>query len=147
VLTHPIQFIDTSHPPGFSTGCDFSGDIVALGDKVDASNFKVGDAVSGMVSNSKDNGAFQGKASARYPENFVDFILLSFRICRDPSKYCRSAIAIDLSINVAQDHPYAWVALPRRGRGSSGDEYRYFGTSSIFMISAPSFFSRPSAGF
>jgi hypothetical protein len=40
-----------------------------LGDKAKASGFKVGDAVSGMVNNTKDNGAFQGKTSARYPDN------------------------------------------------------------------------------
>jgi NADPH:quinone reductase-like Zn-dependent oxidoreductase len=92
MLTHSIQLIDSSHPPGFSTGCDFSGDIIALGDKAKASGFKVGDAVSSMVGNTKDNGAFQGKTSARYPDNVAYFILLSFRVCRDPSRACRSVI-------------------------------------------------------
>jgi len=61
VALNPLDWrlIDFSHPPGFSTGCDFSGDIVALGDKAKASGFKIGDIVSGMVSSTKDNGAFQ----------------------------------------------------------------------------------------
>jgi NADPH:quinone reductase-like Zn-dependent oxidoreductase len=69
-----MQLIDSSHPPGFSTGCDFSGDIVALGDKAKTAGFKVGDAVSGMVSNTKDNGAFQGEVIARY----LDTLLILF---------------------------------------------------------------------
>lgn len=92
MLTHSIQLIDSSRPSGFSTGCDFSGDIVALGDKAKASGFKVGDAVSGMVSSTKDNGAFQGKTSAHYPDNVAYFILLSFRVCRDSFRPCKSVI-------------------------------------------------------
>jgi len=92
ILTHSIQLIDSSHPSGFSTGCDFSGDIIALGDKAKASGFNVGDAVSGMVSDTRDNGAFQGNTSARYPDNVAYSISLSFRVCRDPFRACRSVI-------------------------------------------------------
>lgn len=70
-LTYSVQLIDSSHPPGFSTGCDFSGDIVALGAKAKASGFKVGDAVSGMVSDTKDNGAFQGGFRTRSPDTLL----------------------------------------------------------------------------
>jgi len=88
-----MQLVDSSHPPGFSTGCDFSGDIVALGDKAKAAGFKIGDAVSGMVSNTKDNGAFQGGISARYPDTLLILLFCySFRVCRDPSRDCKSTI-------------------------------------------------------
>lgn len=90
---HSIQLIDSSHPFGFSTGCDFSGDIIALGDKAKASGFNLGDAVSGMVSDTRDNGAFQGKTSACYPDNIAYYsISLSFRVCRDPFRARRSVV-------------------------------------------------------
>ena len=44
-----------------STGADFSGDIVAVGEKAKASGLKVGDVVGGMIPNTNDNGAFQGQ--------------------------------------------------------------------------------------
>lgn len=65
--THPCltdaqsQLIDWFHQPGSSTGADFSGDIVALGEKAKASGLKVGDVVGGFVRNTNDNGAFQGQ--------------------------------------------------------------------------------------
>lgn len=92
MLTHPIQLIDSSRPSGFSTGCDFSGDIVALGDKAKASGLNIGDAASGMVTSTRDNGAFQGKTSAQYLDNVAYFIVLSFRVCRDSFRACRSVI-------------------------------------------------------
>jgi NADPH:quinone reductase-like Zn-dependent oxidoreductase len=73
-----MQLIDSSHPPGFGTGCDFSGNIVALGDKAKVSGFKIGDMVSGMVGSTKDNGAFQGSISARCSDNAAHLILLFF---------------------------------------------------------------------
>ena len=51
--------------PGDSIGCDFSGDIVAVGSEVDTEKFKfkIGDAVAGFTRggfNESSNGAFQG---------------------------------------------------------------------------------------
>ena len=91
MLIHSTQLIDNYHPPGFSTGCDLSGDIVALGDKAKASGLKIGDKVSAMVSNTKDNGAFQGGISAHYPETLLMLSCCSLRVCRDPSRDCKSA--------------------------------------------------------
>lgn len=55
------QYIDWFLQPGSSTGADFSGDIIALGEKAKGSGLKVGDVVGGAVYFKNDNGSFQGK--------------------------------------------------------------------------------------
>jgi NADPH:quinone reductase-like Zn-dependent oxidoreductase len=63
---HAILFL----PKDASTGSDFAGDIVEIGEQATNSGFKVGDAVAGWIRggfNSADNGAFQEYVRA-YPD-------------------------------------------------------------------------------
>lgn len=57
------QHIDFLLKPGQSVGCDFAGDVVALGSNTASKGISIGDAVAGFARGGfvvADNGAFQG---------------------------------------------------------------------------------------
>ncbi|CAG7850167.1 Protein TOXD [Serendipita indica DSM 11827] len=72
------KHIDNLLKPGQSIGCDFAGDVAAVGSNAQSKGFSVGDPVAGFIRGGfvvHDNGAFQGeythipKYVAALPEN------------------------------------------------------------------------------
>ena len=54
--------------PGQSIGCDFAGDVAALGSNVANKGLSIGDAVAGFTRGGAlvaDNGAFQGQKATQ----------------------------------------------------------------------------------
>lgn len=79
--------------PDHSLGCDFAGDVVAIGSNASNKGVSSGDSVAGFVRGgyiARDNGAFQGMATSfsTQPKDFVTNLVIEYVVTR-PEYVCR----------------------------------------------------------